>query len=319
MRAIGWRRCETLCLMFARAAAMSALLERDTELHLFERVIERAERGHGGVVLVEGQAGVGKTELLRMAGSLAQNAGLRVLRGRATELDRPFGFGVVRQLLERCVRESPALLGGGAESAAAVFTAAPAETTAEDGLFAHLHGLYWLAVNLAEHQPLLLLADDLHWADTASLRWLVYLAERAEDLPLALICATRPVEPGADQALIDVLASTAWVVRPAPLSAGAAAVLVRRHLPGAVDEFTAACHAASGGNAFLLGELLAELVDQGVAGSGGEAAQVVEFGSDRVGQSERARARPAATAWPTPATSVRRRQRARRRPAAAGR
>jgi DNA-binding CsgD family transcriptional regulator len=291
MRAIGWFLCETLCLMCARAAATSALLERDTELYLLERVIERAERGHGGVVLVEGQAGVGKTELLRVAGSLGQKAGLRAMRGRGTELDRPFGFGVVRQLLERCVRESPALLGGGAESSAAVFTASPAETAAEDGLFAHLHGLYWLAVNLAEHQPLLLLADDLHWADTASLRWLVYLAERVEDLPLALICATRPAEPGADQALIDVLASIGRVVRPAPLSAGAAAVLVRRHLPGAVDEFTAACHAASGGNAFLLGELLAELVDQGVAGNGGEAAQVVEFGSERVGHTVRRRLR----------------------------
>ena len=165
------------------------------------------------------------------------------------------------------------------------------EATAEDGLFAHRHGLYWLAANLAEHQPLLLLADDLHWADTASVRWLVYLAERVEDLPLVLICATRPAEPGADQALIDVLAGAAQVVRPAPLSANAAAVLVRRHLPDAVDEFTAACHAASGGNAFLLGELLTELVDQGVAGSGGEAAQVVEFGSERVGHTVRRRLR----------------------------
>jgi hypothetical protein len=47
------------------------------------------------------------------------------------------------------------------------------------------------------------------------LRWLVYLAERVEDVPLVLICAGRPGEPGADQALIDVLASAAQVVRPA--------------------------------------------------------------------------------------------------------
>jgi DNA-binding CsgD family transcriptional regulator len=280
--------------------ARAALLERETELQLFERVVERAKGGHGGVVLVEGQAGVGKTELLRAAGAIGEAEGLRVVRGRGTELDRPFGFGVVRQLLERCVRESPAALGGGAETAAAVFTASPVETTAEDGLFAHLHGLYWLAANLAEHQPLLLLADDLHWADTASLRWLVYLAERVEDLPLVLICATRPAEPGADQALIDVLAGTAQVVRPAPLSPDAAAVLVRRHLPAAVDEFTAACHTASGGNAFLLGELLAELVDQGAGGSGGEAAQVVEFGAERVGHAVRRRLR----LLPDDATSV---------------
>ena len=270
---------------------MVALLERDTELGLFEHVIERAADGCGSVVLVEGPAGVGKTELLRLAGSVGERAGHRILRGRGTELDRPFGFGVVRQLFERCVRESPAALEGGAESAAAVFSAASAETPAEEGLYAHLHGLYWLAVNLAEQRPLLLLADDLHWTDTASLRWLVYLAERVEDLPLVLMCATRPAEPGADQQLIDVLASTALLVRPAPLSAGAAAVLVRRHLPDAVDAFTAACHAASGGNAFLLGELLDELASQGMVGKGGEAAQVVEFGAERVGHTVRRRLR----------------------------
>jgi DNA-binding CsgD family transcriptional regulator len=277
--------------MCARAGVMVALLERDTELELFEDVIERAKSGHGGVVLVEGQAGVGKTELLRVAGALGKDASLRVLRGRGSELDRPFGFGVVRQLFERCVRELPAALGGGAEAAASVFTAAPGETAPEEGLFAHLHGLYWLAVNLAERRPLLLLADDLHWADTASLRWLVYLAERLEDLPLALFCATRPAEPGADQALLDVLASAAEVVRPAPLSGNAAAVLVRRQLPSAVDKFTAACHAASGGNAFLLNNLLAELVGQGLVGSGGQAAQVVAFGAERVGHTVRRRLR----------------------------
>jgi DNA-binding CsgD family transcriptional regulator len=136
-----------------------------------------------------------------------------------------------------------------------------------------------------------LLADDLHWADAASLRWLVFLAERVEDLPVLLVCATRPAEPGADQALIDVLASTAQVMPLAPLSAGAAAVLVRRRLPDAVDEFAAACHAATGGNAFLLGELLAELVDQRVAGTGEEATHVFEFGSERVGHAVRRRLR----------------------------
>jgi hypothetical protein len=181
--------------MSARPAGMAMLLERDAELRLIERVLERAQGGNGSVVLVEAQAGVGKTELLRTAGSLGDSAGLRVLRGRGSELDRPFGFGIVRQLLERCVRESPDVLSGGAEPAAAVFTATPGQSTPEDGLFAHLHALHWLAANLAAREPLVLLADDLHWANTASLRWLVFLAERVEDLPLLLVCATRPPSP----------------------------------------------------------------------------------------------------------------------------
>ena len=97
------------------------------------------------------------------------------------------------------------------------------ETRAEEGVFASLQGLHWLVVNLAARQPLLLLADDVHWADTASLRWLVFLAERVEDVEALLVVATRPAEPGADQELLDVLmvAPAVHVLRPAPLSAGA--------------------------------------------------------------------------------------------------
>ena len=247
------------------------LLERDDEHRVLERAVEQAGLGNGGAVLVEGQAGVGKTELLRLAASLGEAGGRRVMRGRGSELDRSFGFGVVRQLLERCVRESPDLLTGGAEPAGAVFTATQGDATDAEGLFARLHGLYWLAANVASREPLVLVADDLHWADTASLRWLVFLAERIEDLPVLLVAATRPAEPGADLALLDVLASRSEIVRPAPLSASAAAELVRARLPDAVEQFSAACHQATGGNAFLLGELLAELADQGAAGTAAEA------------------------------------------------
>ena len=50
----------------------------------------------------------------------------------------------------------------------------------EDAAFAKLHGLYWLSANLADHAPLLVVIDDLHWADSGSLRWLAYLAHRIE-------------------------------------------------------------------------------------------------------------------------------------------
>ena len=68
-------------------------------------------------------------------------------------------------------------------------------------------------------------------------------------------------------------------------------MLVRRRLPDAAPEFSLACHAATGGNAFLLGELLAELVDQGATGTGDEAIRVAEFGSERVGIAVRRRLR----------------------------
>src|SRR3954471_1616110 len=131
------------------------LLERDAELRLMGELVERARAGEGGLVVVQGDAGVGKTELLRATAELGDAAGLRVLRGRGSELDRAFAFGVVRQLLEREVAGAPELLTGGAESAEAVFAVAGVgDARAEEGLFGALQGLQWLVANLAARTPL---------------------------------------------------------------------------------------------------------------------------------------------------------------------
>ena len=106
----------------------TGLLERDGELGLMAALVARVRGGEGAVLVVEGQAGVGKTELLRAAGEVGEAEGLRVLRARGSELDRAFAFGVVRQLLEREVADDPELLTGGAEPAAAVFAAGGGDT-----------------------------------------------------------------------------------------------------------------------------------------------------------------------------------------------
>jgi DNA-binding CsgD family transcriptional regulator len=277
-----------------RVNAAESLLERDEELRLIAGQVDRAAAGEGGLLVVQGHAGVGKTELLRAAGELGEAAGLRVLRGRGSELDRAFAFGVVRQLLEREVADSPDLLTGGAEAAEAVFALARGgDARAEEGLFAALQGLQWLVANLAARTPLLVIADDIHWADSPSLRWLVFLAERIEDVAALLVVATRPAEPGADQELLDALmvAPAAHVLRPPPLSEAATTTVVRSRLPDAVDTFTAACHRATGGNPFLLGELLSELAADRVAGAAEEAQTVLEFGPERVGRAVRRRMR----------------------------
>ena len=292
MRAIGWFLCETLCLMCARAAATSALLERDTELYLLERVIERAERGHGGVVLVEGQAGVGKTELLRWPGLPGESRPRASCVAAASELDRPFGFGVVRQLLERCVRESPTCSAAARNPRRRCSRPRPARPRRRGWAF---RASAWPVLAGRQSRATSSRCCCLPTTFTGPIRR--RCAGWCSSRSVSRICrscssaATRPAEPGADQALIDVLASIGRVVRPAPLSARRGGGAGSPPLPGAVDEFSAACHAATGGNAFLLGELLAELVDQGVAGTGGEAAQVFEFGSERVGHAVRRRLR----------------------------
>jgi len=91
------------------------------------------------------------------------------------------------------------------------------------------HGLYWLTVNLADRAPLVLAVDDVHWADEASLRFGGYLARRLDGLPVLLVLAARTGEPGGDRPTVGALLDDplATVLRPAPLSAAAAAAVVR--------------------------------------------------------------------------------------------
>ncbi len=124
----------------------------------------------------------------------------KVLPGSA----RPrFPYGIVRQLIEP-VRASAgpgewdALHDGAAALSRRVFDEPASGSVEDDVPYATMHGLYWLIVNLAATQPLVIAVDDLHWADTPSLRWLVHLAARIDGLPAALLAAVRdgPDEPG---------------------------------------------------------------------------------------------------------------------------
>ena len=79
------------------------LLERERELAELGSALTGARQGRGQVVLIEASAGLGKTSLLRVACQTAAAAGFTCLRARASELERDFAFGCVRQLLEPAV------------------------------------------------------------------------------------------------------------------------------------------------------------------------------------------------------------------------
>src|SRR5919199_1372547 len=79
------------------------LLERELELEQLDRVVEEATAGHGGLAFMEGPPGIGKPRLLDALRERARDHGMTVLAARASELDREFPFGVVRQLFEPLV------------------------------------------------------------------------------------------------------------------------------------------------------------------------------------------------------------------------
>jgi DNA-binding CsgD family transcriptional regulator len=265
----------------------TGLFERKAELGRIDALLALAQAGSGDMLLITGPAGIGKSVLLGVARERAHLAGMRVLSGSGRELEGGFSFGVARQLFEPLLAdaeetERDALLAGAAHRALTALegeTGHPPPAVGSDPPFAVAHGLYWLAVNASGIAPVLLAIDDLQWADQASLRFVLYLAERLSGLPVALALSWRTGEavPSATTDCLRRLEQIAagGVVSPGALSPEA----VGRLLSGAFgtapgDGFTRSCHAVTGGNPFLVRELIETLRAEGI-GPG-------EAGADRV-------------------------------------
>jgi AAA ATPase domain len=178
------------------------LLERGVQVAALQGLADAARGGAGRLVVIEGGAGIGKTRLLGEARALGRSAGMRVLAARGGELEGGFAYGIVRQLFEPLLASvSPdlraELVSGPATLIEPLFAAGPLAGSPDvpaEGSFAVPHGLYWLAANVAFQQPTLLAIDDLHWADTPSLRWLLFLIRRLDGVPLLVVAASRRPE-----------------------------------------------------------------------------------------------------------------------------
>jgi DNA-binding CsgD family transcriptional regulator len=290
-----------------------APLERAQELSALERAIAAAIASEGRVVLLEGAGGIGKTLLLGRAVQHAQASAMTVLRARGGELERQFPFGVALQLFEPYLssaspRERRRVLAGAATHAAPLLSGDVTGREAGALEFPLLHGLHWVVANIAERRPLLMAVDDAHSADDASLRALLFIAQRSEDLPLAIVLTARP-RPAASAGSGDALSALA--THPLaqrfellPLSAEAIATIVRRRLPEADDAFCAACARVTSGNPFFLRELLGELGGAGIEPTAERVGGVEALGPLTIAQAVDARIRRLSPGAPALAHAV---------------
>ena len=238
------------------------LLERGAELDAVDRALDAALGGIGSLTIVEGEPGIGKSSIIGVAAERAAARDLRVLRARGGEFEGQFPYGVIVELFGAALRSDDdrrRLLRGAARAAEPVFGASPASAgEAMADPLTSLHGLYWLTIALADAHPILIAADDVHWADEASIRFFDFLAKRISDLPIALFIGLRP--PAADERpSLRALRTNDEAVHVAPKrlsETGVGELVARNHIDDPAGSITHACWEATRGNPFYVNELL---------------------------------------------------------------
>ncbi|HEY8301880.1 MAG TPA: AAA family ATPase [Jatrophihabitans sp.] len=249
---------------FARRDS-NLLVERDEQISTLVSMVDAASVGSGSALLVVAAAGLGKSRLIVEGAKAASERAVLVLRARAVRSERDLPLSVALRLVEAHLaavtsEQRASLLAGAAGLARPVLDgeSGDAHEAAARSPFAVLHGLYWLLVNISAERPLLLCVDDLQWCDDTTLRLLLYLAERIEDLPIALLMAARPRRRGLDPEPLRALRGSQVVstMELEPLGVRGVGELLQARLGSVDGEVRDACAEVTGGSPFYLQELL---------------------------------------------------------------
>jgi DNA-binding NarL/FixJ family response regulator len=212
------------------------LLGRDAELEAIQRSLDEVVAGEARLLGVLGEAGIGKSALLAELHARADAADLLVLEGRAAEHERDLPLGLATDALDDHVStlhprrleslgaereaELAAVLPAVAQHVEPVPISGPAER------FRYHRSLRALLELLAGERPVVLLLDDVHWADDASIELILHLIRRPPRGPNLIAFAARPVDHA--PRLLDALrvARGAGHLALEPLDAAAAGELL---------------------------------------------------------------------------------------------
>jgi DNA-binding CsgD family transcriptional regulator len=165
----------------------SRLVGRDAELAQLDKALAEATE-HGGALLVTGAAGIGKTSLLDVATSDARSRGYKVLTVTGLESEADLPFAGLHQLLQPVLPSAGALPG---PQKNALLTALGMRAGAPPEVF--LVGLATLSLidEVADERPLVVVADDFQWLDSATSSVLSFVARRLESTHILLIVGLR--------------------------------------------------------------------------------------------------------------------------------
>lgn len=249
------------------ATPAATLRGRVRELDVLSGALDTLATGRPAAVLVEGEAGIGKTRLLTETLADARSRGFSVATGQGEELERTRPFGAIAEALD-CSPTSPdprrqaiaALLAGGDAGRGGHDGRGPVTVTSDAGLqFRVVDAFVDLVEDLTLHTPLVVAVDDLQWVDPSSLLTIGAIGRRSSFMPLGFIGCYRPSPSSAqlrhvvdaltgsgatqlavgrlDESAVEALVSELVAGRPGPtllreivLGVAAEQVLTRRRL-----------------------------------------------------------------------------------------
>jgi DNA-binding NarL/FixJ family response regulator len=264
---------ETAC----RGVTGEVLIGRDAELGRLQAALDGLAAGPSPVYEIVGEPGIGKTRLIAELTGRAHERRHLVLAGQAAEFETDVPFGVVVDALDAYLasqnpRRFEAMSDEQKGELAAVFPslaglAEPHSQILQPERYRAHHAVRTLLEVLARERPCLLVLDDMHWADQASLELLSHLLRRRPNAPLMIVLAFRPPQaPERLQAPLERAerAGVATRLDLAPLSRPEAEELLDAELTDATRE---RLYRESGGNPFYL-EQLARAGDASLPASG---------------------------------------------------
>ena len=262
-------------------APVPRICGREAEIEALGEALSRVAAGGPAIVLVEGEAGIGKTRLLAQVLEDARGRGMQVAAGRAEELERtrPFGLLAAAMGCARSAADPRRTAIAGLLAAPAAGDVRPITVTSDPGLrFRVVDALTDLAEELALTGPLVLGLDDLQWADPSSLLTVGALARRLTDLPVGVIGCLRPSPRSAelDRLAAALEAAGARHLTLHPLTGEAVTGLVAQAVAAEPGPRLLAEVAGAAGNPLFVTEVLAALAQEGALATAGGRAEVAE-------------------------------------------
>jgi DNA-binding CsgD family transcriptional regulator len=246
-----------------------SLVGRHAEMAHISGLLGRAAQGSGELLLIEGEAGIGKTRVLDEALVVAQGFGFTVIHCHGEELERRRPFGILAEGLgldRRSPDDQRAAIGRLLAGSAPADAGQSPFVVAAEAEFRITEAILVLVEDLCAPRPVALAVEDLQWADPSSLTVLHRLGRLVRHLPLVLVGTLRPVPRPAELArlLESLLARGATHMTLGPLGDQAVVELIRALIGADLGPNLVTQAMGAGGNPLFVMELLRTLDREGL-------------------------------------------------------